>query len=165
MTIVVRDCAETDLPAILDIHNDAVRQSTAIWTYGEADLANRLTLLAERRAKNYPYIVAEEAGAVVGYAYFSDFRSGEGYHRTVEHSVYVRQDRRGRGIAKLLLPRLIAAGKELGKHVMIGGIEATNAASIRLHQTFGFVETGRLREVGFKFDRYLDLVFMQKILQ
>jgi L-amino acid N-acyltransferase YncA len=164
MSIIVRDCRDADLPAILDIHNDAILHTTAIWTYAPADLANRRALLADRRARGFPYLVAEDAGTIVGYASFGAFRPFDGYHRTVEHSVYVHRERRGQGIAGLLMPPLIASAERLGMHVMIGAIEASNAASIRLHEKLGFAETGRLREVGFKFDRYLDLVLMQKML-
>jgi L-amino acid N-acyltransferase YncA len=164
MTVSVRDCAEPDLPEVLAIHNDAILTTTANWNYAPVDLDNRRAFLAERRAKGLPFLVAQEAGAVVGYASFGSFRSADGYHRTVEHSVYVRKDRRGRGVGGLLMAPLIAAARHLGMHAMVGGVDAANSASIRLHERFGFIEAGRLREVGYKFERYLDLVFMQKIL-
>jgi L-amino acid N-acyltransferase YncA len=164
MGIIVRDCTEADLPAILAIHNDAILNTTAIWTYAPADLANRRALLAERRAKGFAFLVAADAEAIVGYASFGPFRPYEGYNRTVEHSVYVHKERRGQGIAGLLMPPLIAAATQLGMHAMIGAIEATNVASIRLHEKLGFAAAGRLPEVGYKFGRYLDLVLMQRML-
>jgi phosphinothricin acetyltransferase len=164
MSLIVRDCEEADIPAVLAIHNDAVLHTTAIWSYVPVDVDNRLALLRDRRAKGYAFFVVEDAGDIAGYAYFGDFRPHDGYHRTVEHSVYVDKGRRGQGIATLLLPPLIAAAQAIGKHAMIGAVEANNAASIRLHEKFGFVEAGRLREVGYKFDRYLDLLLLQKTL-
>ncbi|MFZ4533718.1 MAG: GNAT family N-acetyltransferase [Alsobacter sp.] len=164
MQVTIRAATEADLPAILDIHNDAILNSTAIWTLHAADLESRRTLLRGRKTKGYPFLVATLADELVGYGSFGDFRSGEGYAHTVEHSLYVHRHHHGKGIGKQLMPPLIEAARELGKHVMVAGIEASNRASIRLHHGFGFVETGHLKEVGYKFDRWLDLVFMQKIL-
>ena len=162
--LIIRDAVDADLPAILAIHNDAILETTAIWSYHTVDLANRAAVLAERRAKSYPFLVAEEAGLVTGYASFGDFRPHDGYCRTVEHSVYVHKDHHRKGIARALMPPLMEAARSIGKHAMLGGIDATNEGSIRLHQSLGFVETGRLPQVGWKFERYLDLVFMQKLL-
>ena len=162
--IVVRDAADADIAGILAIYNEAVANTTAIWNEAPADLASRRALVADRRAKNFPFLVADDAGEVVGYASFGDFRPFDGYRHTVEHSVYVRRDRRGQGIGRTLMVPLIASARTLGKHVMVGGIEAGNGPSIRLHESLGFTIVGRLPEVGFKFGRWLDLVFMQKTL-
>ncbi|MFC7396467.1 GNAT family N-acetyltransferase [Chelatococcus sp. GCM10030263] len=162
--VAIRVATEADLGDILAIYNDAVLTTTAIWNETPADLESRRAILADRRAKGYPFLVAEAEGRVVGYASFGDFRLFEGYRHTVEHSVYVAADQRGRGIAKSLMPPLIDAARDLGKHVMVAGIEAGNAPSIRLHEHFGFETVGHMREVGTKFGRWLDLVLMQKIL-
>jgi L-amino acid N-acyltransferase YncA len=164
VAITIRDATETDLPAILAIHNEAVLHGTSIWSTVPVDLDNRRAVLADRRAKGYAFLVADEGGTVLGYASFGDFRPHDGYYKTVEHSVYVHPDHQRRGVASRLMGPLIEAARGCGKHVMIGGIDATNAPSIRFHEGFGFVETGRLPAVGFKFGRYLDLVFMQKML-
>lgn len=164
MTPRLRDAAEADLPAILAIHNDAVARSTAIWSIHPATLDSRRAVLEARRAAGFPFILAEVDGAVAGYASFGEFRAWDGYARTVEHSVYVREDMRGKRIGAMLLDGLIGEAARLDKHVMVGGVEASNLASLALHRSFGFEEAGRLREVGLKFDRWLDLVFMQKIL-
>ena len=164
MEVLIRDVRDDDLPAILAIHNDAILTGTAIWSTRPVDLANRQAYIAERQAKGYPFLVAEAEGAVAGYASFGDFRPFDGYVRTVEHSVYVAPAFQRRGIASDLLVRLIEAAQALGKHVMVGGIAADNSGSIALHQRHGFVETGRLPQVGFKFGRALDLVFMQRML-
>jgi phosphinothricin acetyltransferase len=162
--MLIRDASEDDLPAILAIHNDAVLNGTAIWSTIPVDLANRRAVLADRRAKGYPFLVADVEGAVAGYASYGDFRPFDGYFKTVEHSIYVHPAFQRRGIATDLLLRLVDHARAGGKHVIVGGIDGTNAGSIALHARHGFVETGRLPAVGFKFGRYLDLVFMQKTL-
>ncbi len=162
--MLIRNAEEADLPAILAIHNDAVLHSTAIWSVHPVDLANRAAVLAERRQKDYAFLVAAEGDTVLGYASFGDFRPHDGYFRTVEHSVYVHADHRRKGVARALLPPLMGAAKAIGKHVMVGGIDAANTSSIALHEGFGFQIVGLLPQVGFKFGRYLDLLFMQKIL-
>ncbi|MDQ0395912.1 GNAT family N-acetyltransferase [Labrys monachus] len=163
--MTIRSATEADLPAILAIYNDAVLHSTAIWNWTVADLANRQAWFEARRAQAYPVLVAEEEGAVLGYASYGDWRPFDGYRYTVEHSVYVAEPARGRGIGRALLAALIAAATAGGKHVMLGGIDAANEASLALHRRLGFVETGRMPQVGQKFGRWLDLVFMQKMLE
>ena len=162
--IKLRDASFDDLPAILAIHNEAVLNSVAIWTTRPADLENRKALMQARHEAGYPFIAATAGDELLGYGSFGDFRSGDGYGRTIEHSIYVRCDARGRGIGAMLLQRLIDEALLRDKHVMIGGIEAGNTASLALHARFGFSETGRLPEAGTKFGCWLDLVFMQKIL-
>jgi L-amino acid N-acyltransferase YncA len=162
--VILRDLHEDDLPALLAIHNEAVANSTAIWSVQPATLENRRMFVEARRKAGFPFIAAERAGQLAGYGSFGEFRAWDGYLHTVEHSIYCRTDCRGQGMGGMLLDRLIEEARKLGKHVMIGGIEAANTASMALHAGRGFVETGRLREVGRKFDRWLDLVFMQKIL-
>ncbi|MEO6340051.1 MAG: N-acetyltransferase family protein, partial [Caulobacteraceae bacterium] len=112
----------------------------------------------------YPLLVAEWEGRVVGYASFGDFRPFQGYRHTVENSVYVAPDAHRRGVGRVLMEALIHRARAMGKHVMVAGIEAENLASIRLHAAAGFVEVGRLPQVGRKFGRWLDLVFMQRAL-
>jgi len=165
MTISIRDAIESDLPRILDITNDAIANTTAVWNMTPATVGTRRAWLADRRAQNYPVLVAIDAdGAVLGFASFGDFRPFEGYLHTVEHSVYVDSSARRRGIGMALIQALFPRAEQLGKHVMIAGIEAGNQISIDLHARLGFIETGRLPQVGRKFDRWLDLVFMQKML-
>jgi phosphinothricin acetyltransferase len=164
MTTIIRPATETDLPAILAIYNDAIARTTAVWNDQPVDLANRRAWFRVRVAEGFPILVAEEDALVVGYGSFGDFRPFEGYRFTVEHSVYVAEGVRRRGIASSLLASLEERARELGKHVMVAGIASDNQASIRLHERFAFVETGRMPEVGFKFGRWLDLVLMQKRL-
>lgn len=164
MTTIIRPAAEADLPAILAIYNDAVAKTTAIWNDQPVDLANRRAWFHARAAQGFPVLVAEEDGLTVGYGSFGDFRPFDGYRFTVEHSVYVAEGVRRRGIASALLASLEERARDLGKHVMVAGIASDNDASLRLHERLGFVETGRMPEVGFKFGRWLDLVLMQKAL-
>jgi phosphinothricin acetyltransferase len=157
----IRDANGNDVEGILDIYNDAVANTTAIWNEVTVDAANRAAWLAERRAKGYPVLVAvDDAGTVLGYASFGDWRAFDGYRHTVEHSVYVRRDSRGGGIGTALMRNLIERARELGKHVMVAGIEAGNTGSIRLHESLGFEKTGHMREVGTKFGQWLDLAFL-----
>lgn len=164
--MLIRAAIQDDLPIICDIYNDAVANTTAIWNDTLVDVANRTAWLKARTDAGYPVLVAvSDDGDVAGYASFGDWRAFDGYRHTVEHSVYVHKDRRGGGIGRKLMEALIAEAERLGKHVMIAGIESENAASIRLHAQLGFEDTGRLREVGTKFGRWLDLTFMQLVLQ
>jgi phosphinothricin acetyltransferase len=164
MTVIVRPATEADLAAIVAIYNDAVVNTTAIWNDAIVDVDNRKVWFDGRQKLGYPVLVAEEETAIVGYGSFGDFRAFDGYRFSVEHSVYVAEGVRRRGIASALLVALIEKAKELGKHVLIGGIASDNAASLALHAKLGFAETGRMPEVGFKFGRWLDLVFLQKRL-
>ena len=164
MTVIVRPAIEADLAAIVAIYNDAVVNTTAIWNDAIVDVDNRKAWFEGRQKQSYPVLVAEEEGVVVGYGSFGDFRAFDGYRFAVEHSVYVAEGVRRRGVASALLSALTEKARELGKHVMIGGIASDNAASLKLHAKLGFTETGRMPEVGFKFGRWLDLVFMQKTL-
>jgi L-amino acid N-acyltransferase YncA len=151
--------------AIAEIYNHAVEHTTAIWNDACVSPENRAAWIAQRQAAGYPVLVAVDAqGQVGGYASFGDFRAFDGYRYTVEHSVYVRQDARGRGVGLKLMESLIAEARALGKHAMIGAIESGNIASIRLHATLGFIEVGRLPQVGAKFGRWLDLTLMQLLL-
>jgi L-amino acid N-acyltransferase len=160
----VRDAGEVDLSGLLAIYNDAVLTTTAIWNDAEVDLDNRRGWLGERRQRGYPVLVAVEDDAVLGYASFADWRAWDGYRHTVEHSVYVGLDHRGRGVGGALMLPLIDRARDLGKHVLVGAIEGMNEPSLRLHRRLGFRQVGHLEEVGTKFGRWLDLVLMQLTL-
>ncbi|MFG6083108.1 N-acetyltransferase family protein [Paracoccus litorisediminis] len=158
----IRDADEHDLEGIMAIYNDAVEHTTAIWNDTKVDLNNRANWLADRQRAGYPVLVAvNDGGDVLGYASFGDWRAFDGYRHTVEHSVYVRADQRGAGIGKALMLALIQRAQNIGKHVMVAGIEAGNIGSIRLHEKLGFEQVGLLQEVGMKFGGWLDLVFLQ----
>lgn len=162
---IIRDAGEADAAGIAAIYNDAVAQTTAIWNETPVDAANRRDWLAARTAGGYPVLVAADpSGAVAGYASFGDWRAFDGYRHTVEHSVYVRADMRGGGIGRGLMEALIPRARALGKHVMVAGIEARNLGSIALHEKLGFERVGFMPQVGAKFGRWLDLAFLQLLL-
>lgn len=161
----VRDAVDGDLEAVRAIYNHAVVNTTAIWNEVVVDLDDRRKWAAARRALGYPLIVAEVDGVVAGYGSFGDFRAFDGYRHTIEHSVYVDDRFRRRGLARALVVELEGRARRLHKHAMIAGIEAGNIGSIALHAGLGFVEVGRLPQVGRKFERWLDLAFMEKILE
>jgi phosphinothricin acetyltransferase len=165
MSFEIVPAEEAHLPGILAIYNHAVDHTTAIWNDVRVDLDNRSAWWRGRIESGFPVLVAAEGAAVLGYASYGPFRAFDGYRATVEHSVYVAEGARRRGAATALLGALEAEARRAGLHVMVGGIAADNDASLRLHARLGFDETGRLPEVGRKFGRWLDLVFMQKILR
>ncbi|MFK3942813.1 GNAT family N-acetyltransferase [Pseudomonas monteilii] len=164
MSYSLRDARPEDLPDLLAIYNDAVLNTTAIWNETPVDLANRQTWFELRAAQGYPILVAVDDSGVLGYASFGDWRPFEGFRYTVEHSVYVRGDQRGKGLGPVLMEALIERARAGGKHVMVAAIESGNAASIRLHERLGFVVTGQMAQVGVKFGRWLDLTFMQRVV-
>lgn len=164
MSYPIRDVQAADVPGILAIYNDAVRNTTAIWNETPVDLANRQAWFAARAEQGYPILVVADDSGVLGYASFGDWRPFEGFRHTVEHSVYVRDDQRGKGLGPLLMAALIERARGCGKHVMVAAIESGNAASVRLHERLGFVVTGQMPQVGIKFGRWLDLTFMQLLL-
>ena len=162
--MLIRDANPTDLGALRDIYNDAVLNTTAIWNEVAIDLDNRRAWLELRAQQGFPVLVAEDAGEVVGYASYGPWRAFDGFRETVEHSVYVRADQRGKGVGPQLMQALIDRARTQGLHVMVAAIESGNAASIRLHERLGFATTGQMPQVGQKFGRWLDLTFMQLIL-
>jgi phosphinothricin acetyltransferase len=160
----IRDAREADLPGLLEIYNDVIATSTAVYSYIPVTLEDRREWWKARVALGYPVLIAADASGVLGFSTFGDFRAWPGYRFTVEHSVHVRAGVRGQGIGQQLLSALFPRASALGKHVMIAGVDAENAASIRFHERLGFERVAHLREVGFKFDRWLDLVFLQRLI-
>jgi L-amino acid N-acyltransferase YncA len=161
----IRDAVEADLPAVLDIFNDVVATSTAIYMDSPTTLDERANWWRSRISAGYPVIVSEDETGVAGFASYGEFRGRPGYRFTVEHSVYVRSDRRGDGVGAALMQELIDRATRAGMHVMIAGVDAENAASLRFHERLGFERVAHFKEVGFKFGRWLDLVFLQRTLR
>jgi phosphinothricin acetyltransferase len=157
----LRDAVEADIPAITEIYNSVILTSTAIYRDLPVTLEDRVNDWKGRVAAGYPFLVAVEGDTVLGYATFGDFRAWPGYRFTVEGTLHIREGVRGKGIGTLLLHELVARGSAIGKHMLIAGVDAENAASIGFLTRFGFVSAGILRQVGFKFNRYLDLHFLQ----
>ncbi len=161
----IRAATPADLPGILEIHNDAIVTSTAIWDEVPVDLANRLDWYEQRVASGHPVLVAEIDGQIAGFASYGAFRERASYRHTVEDAVYVHRDHRRRGVAReLMVPLLGHACDSPDVHVMLALIESSNTVSIELHEDLGFEMTGRLPEVGRKFDRWLDLTILRLVV-
>lgn len=160
------DCAlERHGSAILDIFNHAIVHSTALYDYQPRAPESMVDWFQSKRAGHFPVIGAEDdAGTLLGFASYGAFRAWPAYKYSVEHSVYVHKGRRGQGIGAALMQRLIAAARAQDKHVMVGGIDLANTASIALHERLGFTQAGTIRQAGFKFGRWLDLGFWQLLL-
>lgn len=161
---LVRPALPRDLPAILDVYNEAVRTTTATYDYEPQAMEARAAWFEERAKRGLPVLVAEARGVVVGWASLNPHREKPGYARTVENSIYVAEHARGAGVGALLLEALVEEARRLGVHVVLAGIDAENEASLRLHRRFGFVEVGRFRQVGWKFGRWLDVAYLQLTL-
>lgn len=163
--MTIRPARAADIPAIAQIYAHHVRHGTGSFEIDPPEEAEMARRWRDVTAKNLPYLVAENGGAVSGYAYAGLYRPRIAYRFTVEDSVYVHPDHMGRGVGAQLLPALISACEDLGLRQMVAVIgDSGNAASIKLHRRFGFEEIGALRNVGFKFGRWLDTVFMQRRL-
>jgi L-amino acid N-acyltransferase len=163
--IEVRNATGNDLPAMLEIYNEIILNTTAVWHYEPHTLEMRKEWFEQRQKEGFPIVVAMEEQKMLGFSSFGPFRPWPGYKKTVENSVYVASDSRGRGVGKLLIPPLIEAAKQMGLHAMLAGIEAENEASIALHEKFGFVEVAHFKEVGWKFGRWMDLKFLELIIK
>ncbi|MEN7549079.1 N-acetyltransferase family protein [Rapidithrix thailandica] len=165
MSIEVKAAEEKDLPAILEIINYEIRHSTAIYDYEERSPEAQREWLQQKQQEHMPVLVAVLEGQVLGFGTYGTFRPKVGYRFCVEHSVYVSENARGKGAGSVLMEALIQSAKQQGLHSMIAGIDAANQSSYDFHIKFGFEEVGRLKEVGYKFDQWLDLVFMQLLLK
>jgi L-amino acid N-acyltransferase len=161
--ISIRKAAEKDLAAINDIYNFYVAHSTCTYQTEPSTAKERLQWFSDHQAP-FTALVAEEDGKVVGWGALSSFRPRIGYRYTAESSVYVRQDNQRHGIGLALLTDLVQRAKSGGFHVIIAGISAEQEPSIKLHEKLGFSQAAHLREVGNKFDRWLDVVYMQLML-
>ena len=163
--MLIRDAMEDDLIAMTAIYNDVLINSTAIYRDDPATLEERKSVWQARTQQGYPTLVASDGGAVIGFASFGDFRPWPGYRFTVEHTVHVDASHRGRGAGSALVKALIPRAAVLGKHVMIGGIDAENVASLKFHERLGFERVAHFKQVGFKFGRFLDLLFVQRQIE
>jgi L-amino acid N-acyltransferase YncA len=165
MDIKIRPAVFSDIDTILEIINHEILHSTSIYDYEPRDFETQKLWFEEKQSQNLPVLVAETENAAIGFATYGSFRQKEAYKFTIEHSVYVAEEFIGKGVGKLLLAELIQLAKEQGYHTMIGAIDAENSGSITFHEKFGFKAVGTVREVGYKFDKWLDLVFMQLLLK
>lgn len=151
--------------AILSIFNDAIANSTALYEYEPRTMDTMRAWFDTKAKGNFPVLgLEDESGALMGFASYGSFRAFAAYKYTVEHSVYVDSRFRGRGVGRRLLGEIIEAAKSQHYHMMIGGIDADNAASIALHRSLGFTHCASIKQAGFKFGRWLDLEFYQLLL-
>jgi phosphinothricin acetyltransferase len=160
----IRDAEESDLGAILAIFNAVIASSTAVYRDEPVPLEERRAWFEARRARAFPVLVAEQDGAVVGFASYGPYRDYWGYRFTVEHTVHIDASARRGGVGTALVAALVERAEAQGLHLMLGAVDGENAGSIRFHEKLGFEQSGRIREVGCKFGRWLDVVFMQKRL-
>lgn len=161
--LTIRHADTSHLPAIRDIYNDAIAHTTAVWINEQVDLQNRASWLNARQKDGFPVLVLLEGDQLLGYASYGAFRAFEGYQHTAELSIYIARNARGKGAGDMLMKALVREAAANQIHVLLGAIEAENTASLRLHEKHGFTQTAMLPQVGRKFDRWLDLIFMQRI--
>lgn len=165
MKVTVRKARKEDVSKILEIVNYEILNSTVLYEYKERTYAYQLNWFEQKALLDLPVIVALKNDEVVGFGTYGSFRPWAAYQFSVEHSIYIDAKARGLGIGKILMTELIEIATKGGYHVMIAGVDATNKKSIQFHQSFGFKDAGTLKEVGFKFDQWLDLTFLQLILK
>jgi L-amino acid N-acyltransferase len=162
--ITLNEVTSSDVASILEIYNDAVDQTTATYDYLPRSIVEQQNILDDKARDGFPVIVARQEGVTVGFATYGLHRTRAGWRFTCEHSVYVASHARGQGIGPMLMRPLMVRAKEQGFHSMVGVIDASNCASIRMHERCGFRTVGVMKEGGYKFDRWLDVAFMQAML-
>lgn len=162
LSFKTRPAVASDLPAINEIYNHYVASSACTYQEEPESLKARRAWFA-RHGPDHPVLVADAGGRVVGWAALSPFHSRSAYRRTVESSIYVHHEHRGLGVGSTLMQMLLASARGRGHHTIVALIDAGQAGSIALHRAVGFVEAGRLREVGRKFGQWLDVIYMQKM--
>ncbi|HMG91709.1 MAG TPA: GNAT family N-acetyltransferase [Chryseolinea sp.] len=162
--MLIREANKTDLQSILEIYNEAIVNSTAVYDYNPHTLEMRQQWYDDKLDKGIPVIVAEINDRVVGFTSYGPFRAWPAYKYSIEHSVYVHRDFRNLGVARKLLTQLIDTVKKKDVHTIIAGIDADNSASIHLHKQLGFEDAGHFNQVGYKFGKWLNLTFFQLIL-
>jgi phosphinothricin acetyltransferase len=162
---IIRPARVKDIPAITQIYRDVILNTTAVYAYEPYTLENRQTWYEDRVKQGFPVFVAEQDNQVIGFSTYGSFRSSPAYLYSVENTIHVHPEFRGQGIGQSLMPPIIEAARTQGMHTMVAGIDASNNGSIKFHQKFGFVQVAVFKQVGFKFNRWLDLIFMQLMLE
>lgn len=163
---MIRRATRADIPALMDIYNEAILHTTATFDMEIKDIDNRTLWFEEHEKHPYVLLVEEEDGIVKGYASLSRYRERQAFDHTVEISVYIDEKYRGQGVGTALMKETVQIAKDTPFiHSIVSLIEGGNAASIRLHENLGFVHCGTIKEVGYKFDRWLDLSTYQLMLR
>ncbi|PRX53676.1 GNAT family N-acetyltransferase [Flagellimonas meridianipacifica] len=165
MKIIIRKAEERDVTEILDIVNYEILNSTVLYDYKKRTYQQQLVWFEKKQIDKMPIIVAEIENRVAGFGTYGIFRPWAAYQFSVEHSIYVHRDMRANGVGKKLLSKLIELAKDNGFHTMIAGVDGSNEKSFEFHKNFGFEEIGTFKEIGFKFDKWLDLRFLQLFLK
>jgi phosphinothricin acetyltransferase len=158
---MIRHAQAADLGAILDIFNDAISKTTSVYYYEPHTIADRLSWYEKKISDGFPVLVFEEKDQVIGFATFGPFRDRPAYKYTVEHSVYVHKDHRGKGVGTRLMIELIKVANERGYATMVAGIDSSNEVSRVMHENLGFTNCGTVKRVGYKFGKWLDVTFYQ----
>lgn len=158
---MIREAGEKDLKDILEIYNDAILNTTAIYAYKIQTLEDKKQWYEKKKQDGYPLLVFEEKDKVVGFATFGPFREWPAYKYTIEHSIYVHKDYRSQGIATKLMKEIIEIANKREYATLVAGIDAANEASIKIHEKIGFKYSGTVTKAGFKFGKWLDLAFYQ----
>lgn len=162
--MLIRPAILADVPTILDIYNWAVLNTTATNDYEPHTLAQRTEWFKTHQRDQYPVWVAEVAGQVVGWSSLSRYKERVGYRFTAEDSIYLTPTFHGQGLGKRLLPPLLEAARAMSLHAIVAGIDSENEASLRLHARFGFEPVAHFKQVGYKFGRWLDVVYLELLL-
>lgn len=158
-------CSNSYSPQILEIFNEAILNSTALYDYQPRTMQNMKAWFGNKNRNNFPVIgVTNEEGELLGFGSYGSFRAWPAYKYTVEHSLYIKKDHRGRGLGKIILSEIIKNATSQEYHCLVAGIDSTNHASIALHKSFGFWFSGNIKHAGYKFSKWLDLEFYQLIL-
>lgn len=158
---MIRHAKQSDLPNILEIYNDAILNTTAVYTYNPQTLASREAWFENKLNNQEPVLVYDERGEAIAFATYGSFRDWPAYQYSIEHSIYVNKHHRGKGIASQLLSEIIQSARNNGYRTLVAGIDAKNDYSIYLHKKFKFKHSGTIQNVGYKFDKWLDLAFYQ----
>lgn len=162
---MIREATEKDVKDILEIYNDAILNTTAVYDYKAHSLADRTHWYEKKKQDGYPLLVFEKDGKVVAFATFGPFRAWPAYKYTIEHSVYVHKDYRNKGIATKLMQEIIKIANAREYATLVAGIDAANENSIKMHEKMGFTLAGVIKKAGFKFGKWLDLSFYQLDLE
>lgn len=166
LSSIIRPATPDDLPQLLAIHNHSITTTTAVYDLEPVHLADRQAWYEDRQRNGFPILIAsppEDPTQVLGYATYGPFCSKAGYAHTVEHSVYVCPGETGRGVGSKLLTALLEHADKVGVHTIVARIDAGNEGSLKLHDRFGFKRVGLLHQAGRKFDRWLDVVMVQRL--
>lgn len=158
---MIRSAVENDLYGILEIYNDAILNTNAVYTYRIKTLQERKSWFNKKKEDNFPVLVFEENNKVIGFATFGPFRAWPAYKYTIEHSVYVHKEHRNYGVGTALVKQIIKKANEREFATLVAGIDASNEKSIRMHEKLGFQCCGIIKRAGFKFGQWLDLAFYQ----